>query len=164
MVAGCLFIDVFLSFRMAASGTGSYGPSHHLLLDLLHHLPLPALHPLKGRPLLFHRHLPDPRQWVSSCPVCQITSGAASAYSHTPSFSVSFLQACLWWVGPSSTQWWVQSGKVTMTIMDTPLFWLGWPSPSHSSVASFTSSWGRKNENLIFRDFWKRKHYSANRL
>lgn len=77
---------------------------------------------------------------------------------HTLSFPLAFLQACLWWVGPSSTQWWVQSGKVTATVMDTPLFWLGWPSLSHSSVALFTSSWGRKNENSIFRDFFGKEN------
>lgn len=75
----------------------------------------------------------------------------------TPSacfYSVSFClpKVCLWWAGPSSTRWWVQSGKMRMMLTDTPSSWPGWLSLSRSSVASFTLSWGRKNESSGLRD------------
>lgn len=63
-----MFVLIFclcvLSVRLASSSSSPHGPSHHFLLDLLHHLPLPALHSYKGRSLLFHGRLPGPCQWV----------------------------------------------------------------------------------------------------
>ncbi len=59
------FVCVSLqSVRLASSSSSPHGPSHHFQLDLLHHLPLPALHSFKGRSLLFHGRLPGPCQWV----------------------------------------------------------------------------------------------------
>ncbi len=78
-------------------------------------------------------------------------------YPRTPStcfysFSFCLPKVCLWWAGPSSTRWWVRSGKRRMMITDTPSSWPGWLFLSRSSVASFTLSWGRKNESSGLRD------------
>lgn len=56
-----------------------------------------------------------------------------------------FYQVCLWCVGLSSTLWWVRM-MVLSHITATLTCWPGWLSLSVSSVASFISSWGRKNE------------------
>lgn len=56
-----------------------------------------------------------------------------------------FFQVCLWCVGQSSTLWWIRM-MLLSHIMDTLTCWPGWLSLSVSSVASFISSWGRKNE------------------
>lgn len=64
----------------------------------------------------------------------------------------SLPKVCSWWAGPSSTRWWVQSGKIAVRRTVTLSSWPGWPSLSRSSVASFTLSWGRKNESSTLRD------------
>lgn len=65
--------------------------------------------------------------------------------SHSPHLSSRLSQVCLWCVGRSSTLWWVRMiipTHISATLTCLP----GWLSLSVSSVASFISSWERKNE------------------
>lgn len=61
----------------------------------------------------------------------------------------SSLQVCSWWVGPSSTQWWVQPGWREHTPTATPTSWRGWPFLWRWSADSSMSSWGSENEPLL---------------
>jgi len=79
-----------------------------------------------------------------SLPFCISCSDWSRAdASSSPPSSRSWL-VCLWCVGRSSTLWWVR--MIAPYISATLTCWPGWLSLSVSSVASFISSWGRKNE------------------
>lgn len=79
---------------------------------------------------------------LPSCISCSDWSRADA--SSSPPSSRSWL-VCLWCAERSSTLWWVRK-IIPAYITATLTCWPGWLSLSVSSVASFISSWGRKNE------------------